>query len=158
VTLNHFYSITCAKASNRERLIRTQDRFHPKKQDRGIIGIHLRGQSKLPKEIPMKREEGLWTDHHHKGTLIIGKEALRPREIRLTVKKTIRLAGERLAKKRNVPATSIPKDVSDRRYEDQLNCFYDGVVSLLRNANSIWIFGPGEMKIVLKMPLKATED
>jgi hypothetical protein len=44
--------------------------------------------------------------------------------------------------------------VSDRRFGNHLNGYYDGVVSMLRNADSIWIFGPGEAKGELENRLK----
>jgi hypothetical protein len=98
----------------------------------------------------MKREEGLWIDHHNKGLAASRKKTIETREIRLDVDPSVRLSGKRSAKKTNVSVTSIPKDVIDRRYENQLSCFYDGVFSLLSNVGTIWIFGPGETKIELK--------
>lgn len=49
---------------------------------------------------------------------------------------------------------STAEDVGDRRYGNHLNGYYDGVVSLLRNAEAIWIFGPGEAKVELQKRLE----
>jgi hypothetical protein len=38
-----------------------------------------------------------------------------------------------------------------------LNEYFDGVISLLRNADSIFIFGPGEAKLQLKKRLENSE-
>jgi hypothetical protein len=52
---------------------------------------------------------------------------------------------------------SNAEDVSDRRYEDHLRRYFDGVVSLIRDADAIWIFGPGEAKVELKKRLEHEE-
>ncbi len=49
---------------------------------------------------------------------------------------------------------STAEDVIDRRYGNRLSRYYDGVATLLRNADSIWIFGPGEAKDELKKRLE----
>jgi hypothetical protein len=36
--------------------------------------------------------------------------------------------------------------VRDRQYGNHLNTFYDSVIAVLRSADSIQIFGPGEAK------------
>jgi hypothetical protein len=48
---------------------------------------------------------------------------------------------------------SSSEDVADRRFDNHLNGYYDGVVSMLRDADSICIFGPGEAKDELKKRL-----
>ena len=42
----------------------------------------------------------------------------------------------------------------DIKYADQLNIYYDEVTSVLRDAESILLFGPGEAKAELKKRLK----
>ena len=101
----------------------------------------------------MKREVGLWIDHHKAVmvTMVNGKEETR--EIRSNVEKYNRLSGGVAPKKPNVSTKSTAEDVGDRRYANHMNGYYDGLVSLLRNADSIWIFGPGEAKAELKKRL-----
>ena len=42
----------------------------------------------------------------------------------------------------------------DRKFADQLNIYYDEVISVLRDAESILLFGPGEAKVELKKRLE----
>jgi len=105
----------------------------------------------------MKREVGLWIDHHKTVMVTMENEKAETREIRSNVEKYVRLSGVLPARKLNLSAMSMAEDVSDRRYGNHLNGYYDGVVSLLRNADSIWIFGPGEAKGELKKRLEHEE-
>ena len=102
----------------------------------------------------MKREVGLWIDHYKTVMVTLVNEKEETREIRSNVDKHLRLSGGMTAKKPNLSAMSIAEDVGDRRFVNHLNEYYDGVVSLLRNADSIWIFGPGEAKGELKKRLE----
>ena len=88
-------------------------------------------------------------------TLVNDKEETR--EIRSNVVKHIRLSGGLSPKKPNLSTMSTAEDMGDRRYGNRLNGYYDGVISLLRNADSIWIFGPGEAKVELKKRLERVE-
>jgi hypothetical protein len=102
----------------------------------------------------MKREVGLWIDHQKTVmvTMLNGKEETR--EIRSNVAKYIRLTGGLSPQKPNLSDMSTAENMGDRRYENRLNGYYDGLVSLLRNADSIWLFGPGKAKGELKKRLE----
>lgn len=102
----------------------------------------------------MKREVGLWIDHNKTVMVTLEDEKEETREIRSNVVKQTRLSGGRSAEKTNISDMSNAEDMIDRRYENHLNEYYDGVVSMLRNADSIWIFGPGEAKDELKKRLE----
>jgi len=102
----------------------------------------------------VKREVGLWIDHHKAVMVTVVNEKESTQEIRSNVEKHVKLSP---AKKPNVSAMSTAEDVSDRRYVNHLSGYYDGVISLLRNADSIWIFGPGEAKLELKKRLEREE-
>ncbi len=102
----------------------------------------------------MKREVGLWIDHHKTVMVTVIDEKEETREIRSNVEKNVRLSGSMPAKQPNLSAMSTAEDVMDRRYGNHLSGYYDGVVTLLRNADSIWIFGPGEAKDELKKRLE----
>jgi hypothetical protein len=102
----------------------------------------------------MKREVGLWIDHHKTVIITIVNEKVETREIRSNIEKHLSLAGSVPANKVNLSMMSTAEDVGDRRYENHLNGYYTGVVALLRNADSIWIFGPGEAKVELKKRLE----
>jgi hypothetical protein len=102
----------------------------------------------------MKKEVGLWIDHHRTVMVTLANEKEMTWEIRSNIEKHLRLSGGLRAKKPNVSTMSKAEDVGDRRYGNHLNGYYDGVVSFLRNADSIWIFGPGEAKGELKKRLE----
>lgn len=102
----------------------------------------------------MKREVGLWIDHHRTVMVTIENEIEETREIRSNVEKHGRLSGGLKAKEPNVSGMSNAEDMVDRRYFNRLSGYYDGVISLLRNVDTIWIFGPGEAKIELKKRLE----
>jgi hypothetical protein len=101
----------------------------------------------------MKREVGLWIDHHKTVMVTMLDEKEETREIRSNVARYVRLTGGLSPKKPNLSTLSTAENMVDRRYENHLNGYYDGLVSLLRNADSIWIFGPGEAKGELKKRL-----
>ena len=102
----------------------------------------------------MKREVGLWIDHRKTVMVTMANEKEETREIRSNVVKNLSLSGVVPANKENLSEMSTAEDVGDRRYENHLNEYYDGVVSLLRNADSILIFGPGEAKVELQKRLE----
>ncbi len=102
----------------------------------------------------MKREVGLWIDNHKAVMVTMVDEEEEIREIRSNVEKHETPTPGKRPKAPKVSAMSSAEDMSDRRYENHLIGYYDGVVSLLRNADSIWIFGPGEAKTELKKRLE----
>jgi hypothetical protein len=102
----------------------------------------------------MKREVGLWIDHHKTVMVTMVNDEEETREIRSNIEKHMRLSGGLQANEPNVSVKSTAEDVVDRRFENHLSEYYDGVISLLRNADSIWMFGPGEAKVELKNRLE----
>jgi L-alanine-DL-glutamate epimerase-like enolase superfamily enzyme len=46
------------------------------------------------------------------------------------------------------------EDVRDRQYENHLNSYYDAVIAVIREGDSVQIFGPGEAKGELKKRLE----
>jgi hypothetical protein len=116
--------------------------------------IRFLRKAMYPKEIVMKREVGLWIDHHKTVMVTMANETEETREIRSNIEKHVSLGGILSANKGNLSVMSTAEDVGDRRYGNHLNGYYDGLVSLLRNADSIWIFGPGEAKVELQKRLE----
>jgi hypothetical protein len=102
----------------------------------------------------MKKEVGLWIDHRKTVMVTIEDDKEQTQEILSNVEKHVRYTGGKSANGPNLSSMSNAEDVSDRRYGNHMNSFYDGVVSLLRDAESIWIFGPGEAKVELKKRLE----
>jgi hypothetical protein len=92
------------------------------------------------KETIMKKEIGLWIDHRKAVIVTIadGKEEVK--EIISQMEKHVRYRGH------NDTERNAGEDVRDRKFGNHLNSFYDEVVAVLRDADSIQIFGPGEAK------------
>lgn len=105
----------------------------------------------------MKREVGLWIDHNKAVMVTVINDKEETREIRSNVEKHVSLSGVLPANKVNLSEMSTAEDVIDRRFENHLSGYYDGVISMLRGADSIWIFGPGEAKSELKKRLEREE-
>ncbi len=105
----------------------------------------------------MKREVGLWIDHQKTVMVTILDEEEETREIRSNIEKHKRHSASPQSDQPNISPMSTAEDVVDRRFENHLSEYYDGVVALLRNADLVWIFGPGEAKVELKNCLEREE-
>ena len=84
----------------------------------------------------MKKEIGLWIDHRKAIIVIIKDEGEEIKKITSNVEKHVRFTSE----------DGRGEDVRDRQFENHLNSFYDEVITHIRDADSIQIFGPGEAK------------
>jgi hypothetical protein len=108
-------------------------------------------------ELTMKKEVGLWIDHRKAVIVTIENEVEVIREIRSNIEKHVRFSSSPHSKAPRNPLGSTGEDVRDRQFGDHLGRYYDGVISFIRNADSIWIFGPGEAKVELENRLKHGE-
>jgi hypothetical protein len=102
----------------------------------------------------MKKEVGLWIDHSKTVMVTIKDETEVVREVRSNMEKNLRFKSGKDAKTPNTSTRSTAEDMRDRRFGNHLGNYYEGVVSLIRDADSIWIFGPGEAKVELENCLK----
>ncbi|MCX5870829.1 MAG: hypothetical protein NTY00_09410 [Deltaproteobacteria bacterium] len=102
----------------------------------------------------MKKTAGLWIDHRKAVIVVVSNKGEETKVIESKVEKqSAQPAGE--------PSTSpyeshmVPADDTlQRKLTDQLNTYYDEVISLIHNAEAILIFGPGEAKGELKKRLE----
>ncbi len=97
----------------------------------------------------LKAEAGLWIDHREAFIVVLSKTGEVTKRIQSSVEKQPRRAGE--------PSTgrfedqSVPADDSrQREYTGHLAHYYDEIISHLRDAGAVLIFGPGEAKGELK--------
>src|ERR1700738_4998101 len=92
----------------------------------------------------MKTNVGLWIDHKKAVIVFVtGKE------------EEIRLICSNEEKQHRQSSVSMPADdIRQRELTGHLNIYYDEVVSSIREAESILIFGPGEAKGELKERLE----
>ena len=102
----------------------------------------------------MKSEVGLWIDHRKAVIVTIKNEVEVIREIRSNIEKHPRFSNDANSNAPDEAHEPTAEDMRDRKFADHLDNFYGGIVSLVRNADSIWIFGPGEAKIELEEHLK----
>jgi hypothetical protein len=94
----------------------------------------------------MKTTKGLWIDHRKAVIVAITDKGEEVKEILSGVEKQLgRFEGERSTT--SYPAQLVPADNSQQRdFTGQLDKYYDEVISQLRDAELILIFGPGEAK------------
>ena len=92
----------------------------------------------------MQTTAGLWIDHKKAVIVFVkGKE------------EEIKLISSNIEKHHRQSGVAMPSDdVRQRELTGHLNIYYDEVVSCLRDAESILIFGPGEAKGELKKRLE----
>jgi hypothetical protein len=102
----------------------------------------------------MKREVGLWIDHKQ---AVIVTVADKGEEIKLVIsnveKQIQRAAGSRSGG--SFESQAVPSNGRQQReFTGHLNIYYNEVISCIRDAESILIFGPGEAKGELKKHLE----
>jgi hypothetical protein len=102
----------------------------------------------------MKKEVGLWIDHRKTVMVTIENEVEMTREIRSNIEKHVRFSSGTHSKDPDHLQGSTAEDIRDRQFGDHLDGYYDGIISLIREVDAIWIFGPGEAKLELETRLK----
>ncbi len=93
----------------------------------------------------MKINSGIWIDHRNAVIVILDEKGERTKRINSDMERHVRFSGG--------AQLDSEEDISDRRFTNHLNEYYDEVIESIRNANSILIFGPGEAKVELKKRL-----
>jgi hypothetical protein len=96
----------------------------------------------------MKKRAGLWIDHRKAVIVMISEEGEETREVSSDVGEHVRFSGGTDSE------DGSAEDVRDRQFENRLNRYYDRVVDIVRGADSIQIFGPGEAKGELRKRLE----
>jgi hypothetical protein len=97
----------------------------------------------------LKPEAGLWIDHREAFIVVLSKAGQETKRIRSNGEKQLRRSGEPSTGRFEYQA--VPADDSrQREYTGQLARYYDEVISFLRDAGAVLIFGPGEAKGELK--------
>lgn len=84
----------------------------------------------------MKKQIGLWIDHRKAIIVTVKDEGEEIMKIASNMEKHVRFTSE----------DGRGEDVRDRQFENHLNSYYDEVIAVIRDADSIQIFGPGEAK------------
>jgi hypothetical protein len=97
----------------------------------------------------MEKKVGLWIDHKRAVIFSMSNEGAEIKRISSELESNLRLSSE-------VQKESAEKH-KDKRLTGHLNNYYDEVLSHIRDAESILIFGPGEAKGELKKRLESIE-
>lgn len=105
----------------------------------------------------MKKEVGLWIDHRKVVIVTVQDDVVVTRQFKSDMEKHVRFARGSHSKGQHEIVGSSSEDVRDRSFEDHLNSYYEAVIYLIRDADSILIFGPGEAKVELEKRLKRDE-
>jgi hypothetical protein len=102
----------------------------------------------------MKRKVGLWIDHRKAVIVFLAGEEEEMKLVKSNVEKQIRrAAGSRSGGP--FESQAVPSDDRQQRaFTGHLNTYYNEVISCIRDAESILIFGPGEAKGELKKRLE----
>lgn len=102
----------------------------------------------------MKKEVGLWIDHRKAVIVTIENDAETSQEIQSNMEKHVRFSGKSNSGDPSSSQGSTAEDVRDRHFDNHLESYYTGILSFIRDADSILIFGPGEAKGELESLLK----
>jgi hypothetical protein len=95
----------------------------------------------------MKKGIGLWIDHRKAVVVTITNEGEEVKKITSDMEKHVRFAS-------GASEDGSSEDVRDRQFGNRLNSYYDAVIAVVRGADSIQIFGPGEAKGELEKRLE----
>jgi hypothetical protein len=93
---------------------------------------------------------GIWIDHHKAVVLRITDKGEDLHQIISDDNNTARSASGARVKNTYTPNDFVAEDKLERKAESHLNKYYDEVIALLKDVDSIFILGPGEAKGELK--------
>src|SRR5689334_20899692 len=105
----------------------------------------------------MKKTAGLWIDHRKAVVVVVTDEGEEVKQISSGVEKQLRRADTSGSKKQYEPLQVPADDMREKALKGHLALYYDEVISFIRDAESILIFGPGEAKAELKKRLERDE-
>jgi hypothetical protein len=115
------------------------------------------GVSYENKEKVMKTLASLWIDHREAVIVLLSEKGQQTRRIKSYVEKQLRRSG-RSPSRAPYEAQMVPADDSrEREYKGHLGNYYDEVISCLRPAEAILLFGPGEAKGELRKRIQGNK-
>jgi len=93
---------------------------------------------------------GLWIDHKKAVMVILEDKVEEIRLIQSNLEEQLQLRGGTHMKTTHTAQYFPAENHKDRQYMEKLNKYYGAVISVLRGADSLLIFGPGEAKFELQ--------
>jgi hypothetical protein len=97
-------------------------------------------------ESRMTKEIGLWLDHREAIIVVLADGREEIKHISSNSPGHIRYSGSSHSQTPEGLREVTSEDGRDRKAGNQLNHYYDEVIAVVRDAESIQIFGPGEAK------------
>jgi stalled ribosome rescue protein Dom34 len=88
----------------------------------------------------MKKQAGIWIDHKEAFVVFVAEGAQPEQRMQSGIEKHVRYSGHAASQEGSAD------DQRDRQFAAHLVKYYDEVISHVRDADSILIFGPGEAK------------
>ena len=101
-----------------------------------------------------RTDVGLWVDHRKAVIVVVAGKKEVVIEIRSNIEKQLRLSGGPRFETEYGAQEAPPDDMQEAEFRGHLNIYFDKVISCVRDADSIMIFGPGEAKGELKRRLE----
>jgi hypothetical protein len=102
----------------------------------------------------MKKQAGLWIDHREAVIVILAEGQEETKHILSQSAKHIRYSGSSHKNSPEGAKEVASEDQRDRKFENHLHAYYDEVLAVIRDADSIQLFGPGEAKGELEKRLE----
>lgn len=99
----------------------------------------------------MKKLAGLWIDHRKAVIVMVSDEGEETVEIGSNMEGNVHAPG------RSRSEESKSEDIRDRQFGNRLDRYYEEVAAVVRNADTLLIFGPGEAKGELRKRLEHAE-
>ncbi|MEP7288202.1 MAG: hypothetical protein ABI947_20815 [Chloroflexota bacterium] len=93
----------------------------------------------------IKSEVGLWIDHRQAVIVTLLDQGESTKRVTSNIEKHVRYSGASHSQNPEGHDDSS-ENRRDRRFDDELDKYYDDVIALLQTADSILILGPGEAK------------
>ena len=94
----------------------------------------------------MKRDVGVWIDHRKAVIVTIENENEETREIRSNMEKHVSDSDGDYEKSSMDSPGSHTEVMQNQKLKNHLGRYYKALVTLIRDADSIWLFGPVEAK------------
>lgn len=94
----------------------------------------------------MKTQVGMWIDHREANIVFLSGDGEETKQIKSNVEKQLRRSGDSPSNERFETQMVPASDRRERGYMGHLADYYDEIVSVVRGAESVFIFGPGEAK------------
>lgn len=109
----------------------------------------------MTKGKEMKSKAGVWIDHRKAVVVQISDNGEETRQINSDVVRPFASAGGPGSKQPDRRQGFVAESTLEHTFKNQLNTFYDAVLTSLRDADSILIIGPGEAKGEFQKRLKS---